>query len=346
MMNMSNKKPSIKDVAEMVGVSYATVSNVFTGKKKVNEDLQRRVREAAAKLGYFVDKNASQLRTGNKSLVAVLVPNIADSFFAEIVSRIEKNAIEAGYDIVVASTHGRADVEESRLAALMSWRPAGLIVVPTTGQPPLILNQPGFSVPTVLLDRVLSKGTSFDTVTLDNEAAGYQAGIALKDAGHTRISVVASDLSFPPIAARLRGFVEGSAVELGDLNIVEIGDDMSEQADLYPLIFNGFEPTAVFALNYTTTLKCLTTFSDAKLMIGKDVSFVAFDDYSWMSARITGVTAIKQPVEEMADAAWKQLMFRLESEVTSDEPQSVILPSTLIERDSVISVNESKTICA
>ncbi len=329
MMNMSNKKPSIKDVAEMVGVSYATVSNVFTGKKKVNEDLQRRVREAAAKLGYFVDKNASQLRTGNKSLVAVLVPNIADSFFAEIVSRIEKNAIDAGYDIVVASTHGRADVEESRLAALMSWRPAGLIVVPTTGQPPLILNQPGFSVPTVLLDRVLSKGTSFDTVTLDNEAAGYQAGVALKDAGHTKISVVASDLSFPPIAARLRGFV-----------------DMSEQADLYPLIFNGFEPTAVFALNYTTTLKCLTTFSDAKLMIGKDVSFVAFDDYSWMSARITGVTAIKQPVEEMADAAWKQLMFRLESEVTSDEPQSVILPSTLIERDSVISVNESKTICA
>lgn len=337
---MTNKKPSIKDVADLVGVSYATVSNVFTGKKKVNEELQARVREAAAKIGYHVDKTASQLRSGSKSVVAVLVPNLADTFFAEIVSRLEMNAIELGYDIVVASTHGRADVEESRLSTLMSWRPAGLIIVPTMGEYPSLLDQPGFNVPTVLMDRVISRGTRFDTVTLDNELAGFEAGLALRDAGHSSILVVASNLRFPPIAARLEGFRKGSNLTSDSIQVIEIRDEVPESEDLNRLVGSADAPTAVFALNYTTTLKCLSAFSDAGLMVGKDISFIAFDDYSWMSARITGVSAVRQPVNDMADAAWNQLMHRLRSATDENNPVAIVLPGHLIERDSVINIHK------
>ncbi|MBN8998401.1 MAG: LacI family DNA-binding transcriptional regulator, partial [Rhizobiales bacterium] len=123
---MTGKPATIKDVAKLAQVSPATVSNVFSGRKPVNDDLKESVQKAAEQLGYQVDRAASQLRSGRTRIIAVLVPDLTDSFFAAVISRLETQAFEDGYDVIVASSHDNPSAEASRLMDLLSWRPAGV----------------------------------------------------------------------------------------------------------------------------------------------------------------------------------------------------------------------------
>jgi len=337
---MKLKKTSIRDVAEAAGVSLATVSNVFSGKKRVKESSERRVREAADRLGYHVDRAASQLRSGTNTTIAVLVPNIDDTFFSTIVSEIERLAINKGYDVLVASTHGLAEVEASRISALMSWRPAGLIVVPTTGVLPDIFRSSIANLPIVLVDRTDPKTNEFDTVTIDNRKIGYSTGAYVRAKGHRHLLLVASDLSYPPIASRLEGFLEAFSAADDKVEVVELGD---EHRNGHQEVVNQLQEnpsiTAVFALNYMTTLDSLSAFSELELVVGQDISFVAFDDDLWMSARLTGLTAVRQPVKEIASTAWTRLIERIENSETKIPIQSKVLTAEIIERKSVIDIN-------
>ncbi|MDN3721475.1 LacI family DNA-binding transcriptional regulator [Roseibium salinum] len=176
---MSKRKPSIRDVAALAGVSTATVSNVFSGRKPVNDELKESVHKAARRLGYQVDRAASQLRSGRTRIIAVLVPDLTDTFFATIVSRLETAAIAEGYDVVVASSHNDRSVESSRLKALLSWRPEGLIAVPCSSVIPRELREAKGTVPMVLVDRVATQDAIADTVTIDNREAGEIAALHL-----------------------------------------------------------------------------------------------------------------------------------------------------------------------
>ncbi|MGY0398637.1 MAG: LacI family DNA-binding transcriptional regulator [Ostreibacterium sp.] len=110
---MKPKRPSIREVVAVANVSVATVSNVFSGRKRVKENLAKRVKNAAEKLGYQTNKSASQLRSGCNRIIVILVPNLTDTFFSTIVSELEQLAMDQGYDIIVASSHNRIDIEQS-----------------------------------------------------------------------------------------------------------------------------------------------------------------------------------------------------------------------------------------
>lgn len=334
------RKPSIREVAKLAEVSTATVSNVFSGKKPVNDDLKKRVRLAATQLGYEVDRAASQLRSQRNKVVTVLVPNITDTFFATIVSHLENLAFEHGYDVIVASSHDRIDVETSRIKALMSWRPAGMIAIPCSGQLSESLLNLKNICPTVLIDRVSVHATPFDTVTIDNRAAGDLACQHLANAGHENILIAASNLSFPPIRERVEGaFLAMGRSQLTKPNVIELGSELEEGAvKITNWLKQNPQPTAIFALTNVTTLSTLTALAECNIKVGQDISLVAFDDYAWMSARSTSLTAIRQPVEEVAASAWSKLLERIDSDRKNIDPNATVLDATLIERHSVKSI--------
>ncbi len=96
---------TIRDVAARAGVSVATVSNVFTGNRPVTDAVAKRVHEAADALSYKLNRAASQLRSGKVRVVGILVPNLNDTFFTSLVSKLELRAGEAGFQVLVASSH-------------------------------------------------------------------------------------------------------------------------------------------------------------------------------------------------------------------------------------------------
>jgi LacI family transcriptional regulator len=332
---MNGRRATIKDVATRAGVSIATVSNVFSGSKPVNADLRARVEKAARELSYQVDRAASQLRSGHAKVIGVLVPDLDDVFFTSLVSRLEVKAREDGYDVIVASSRDDPELEKSRLRALLGWRPSGLVAVPCTDTVPQILADEAHRLPMVLADRVVSEGAFADTVTIDNREAGEIAARHLTAMGHRDVVIAASHLAIAPIRERVRGadtFLRSATGR--PATVIELGSNGERGAEVFAHWLERHErPTAVLALTNVTTLAVLSALAARKVEMPAQVSIIGFDDYAWMSARKTALTAIRQPVDEMARAIWSRLRARIGGDEAA--PQPIELKTSLQIRDSV-----------
>lgn len=325
------KRISIKEVAKAAGVSTATVSNVFSGRKPVNPDLAEKVRKVAKDLGYTVNKAASLLRSGRNSVVCVLVPDLSDPFFTSIITRIEHHAREDGYEIIIGNSDDDVEVEAGRLNALLAWEPAGAIVIPCTDELPKCLVE-GQTPPCVLVDRIANFDVA-DTVTINNFGAGEQAAEYLAGLGHRNILMTASDLSIHPIRQRAAGAQKAVEKFGGSIRVVELGADAEDGARILGEWFESNEPpTAICATTDMTTLSVLRFLADRKIDLPSEMSVVGFDDYSWMSARRTKLTGVRQPVDQIAKAVWTQLLSRMNGQTGAIV--NTVFESELIVRDS------------
>ena len=314
---MMEKAPSIYDVARMAGVSPGTVSNVLTGRKRVSAKLVKKVEAAVKALDYRTDPRASMLRSGEAKIIAVVVPDLDNPFFTSVVSAVEQCLGPEAYEVIVASSHGEEEDEKSRLKAILAWRPAGLIVIPCSddfaGRQLIEFSK----TPYVIADRVTGNLSS-DTVSVDNEGAGAIGARHLIDLGHKDILVVASSLSLANIRQRCSGAAEAMRSHgLPEPAIVELGFSIDEaSARLSKWFDENPPPTAIQALTNFTTLSALTAFAERSLRMPGDISLIGFDDYTWMRARATPLTAIFQPVREMGRALWETLNARIKGDIS------------------------------
>ena len=332
---MSQRRSTIKDVAAQAGVSIATVSNVFSNAKPVNPDLRKRVEDAAAALDYRLDRAASQLRSGQARVVGILVPDLDDVFFTGLISRLEVMAEKDGYDVIVASSRNDPVLEKSRLHALLSWRPAGLIAVPCCDDVPDLLRSESQRLPMVLADRLAPKETFADSVLIDNAAAGALAARHLIDSGHENILIAASDLTIWPIRERVRGATEAITAAGGPAPcVLELGSSAERGAEMFSLWLDANAPPgAVFGLTNVATLAVLSGLARKQVNMPRQCSLIGFDDYAWMSARMTPLTAIRQPLDDMAQAVWQRLTQRMDGD---DAPvKQTVLAADLQIRSSV-----------
>jgi len=323
---------SIKEVAKMAGVSTATVSNVYSGKKPVNDDLVKRVCDAGNKLGYKVNRIASQLRSGKNNIVGVLVPDLSDPFFTSIITKLEELAQLSGYEIIVANSNDNEKTEQGRLDALLSWQPAGLVIIPCTDVIPSQLLGKGYVPPFVVADRVSDQNVS-DTVVIDNREAGAIAASHLIDLGHRNLLLAASDLNIFPIRERCAGAQDSVARFGATSDIVELGSKPFRGADILSNWLDSDDrPTAIIATNGMTTLAILACLAKRKVDIPNQISVVGFDDYLWMSARKTSLTAVSQPTSDIANSVWECLKARMAGEKFARK--KIVLSCTLAIRDS------------
>jgi LacI family transcriptional regulator len=330
---MVEKPCSINDVAKRAGVSPATVSNVLTGRKPVSSKLAKKVEAAVKALDYRADPLASMLRSGDAKIVAMLVPDLDNPFFTSVVSAVEQCLGKDSYEVIVASSHGEEAVERSKLKAILAWRPAGLIVVPCNDKFPSCEFIEASRTPYVIADRVTGNPNA-DTVSLDNEAAGRLAASHLIDLGHEDILIAATSLSLANIRQRCRGASEVlRSRNLPDPAIVELGFEIEAASGKFSeWLDHNSQPTAILALTNSTTLTALTTIAERGLRLSQDVSLIGFDDYAWMNARATPLTAIAQPVRDMGRILWERLSARIKGD---DSPaKHVLLPCELKLRES------------
>jgi LacI family transcriptional regulator len=332
---MDSERVTIRDVAARAGVSTATVSNVLSGNKPVNAELRQRVLRAAEELAYQVDRAASQLRSGQARVVGVLVPDLDDVFFTSLVSQLEVLAQKDGYDILVASSRDDLGLERSRIRTLLAWRPSGLIAVPCSDAIPDALRGEIGRLPIVFADRVPPEGSIVDTVAIDNREAGEIAARHLLAKGHRDILVAASSLAISPIRERIGGACELIRRTLDrEPTVIELGSnaDRGAMAFLHWLERHP-QPSAVIALTNVTTLSTLSALARMRIDIPDPISVIGFDDYPWMSARKTALSAIRQPIAEIAEAAWNRLRARMSGD--KSPPTHSVLQTSLQARDSV-----------
>jgi LacI family transcriptional regulator len=338
---MREKAPSISDVARLAGVSPATVSNALTGRKPVSPKLLKKVQTAVKVLDYQVDPLASVLRSGASKIVAVLVPDLDNPFFTSIVSSVEDCLGKDRYEVIVASSHGQESLEKSRLKAILAWRPAGLVVLPCSDEFSAQRLIRASKAPYVVADRVTNNSNA-DTVSVDNEEAGAIGARHLMDLGHRNILIAATSLNLANIRQRCggatdvlcsRGLPKPAVVELG-FAIDAAGERLSKWFDRNP------PPTAILALTNSTTLSVLTTMAERGFRIPESISLIGFDDYAWMSARATPLTAIRQPVRDIGRILWERLRARINGDVSP--AHHVRLPCELLVRASTAPLTSAR----
>jgi LacI family transcriptional regulator len=315
----ADRVPTIGDVAVLAGVSPGTVSNVLTGRRGVAPIRAARVRAAVAELGYVTDAAASHLRSSESTVLGVLVPDLTNRFFAKFVGLIESLARADGYRVLVASSGVDVMMEAAELRALAAWKPAGLIIIPCEDRFTSRKVLAGTGIPVVVADR-FERRSAVDAVGVQNTDAVRQATAHLMALGHKRILVVASMLTLCNVRERVAGARAAFAAKSKTAapEVIEAGAQLEKAAEIvFARLARMPIPTAIVALTNTTTLAALLALSRRGLAVPQDMSLVGFDDDDWMQVVRPAITAVRQPMADLARVAWSRLGARLAGDASA-----------------------------
>jgi LacI family transcriptional regulator len=328
---------TVADVAHKAGVSVSTAARVLSGNGYAAEGTRRVVLDAAAELGYVPNRIARSLRTRRTGLIGLLIGDVENSFYSAIAKNVELEAKAAGYHIVLCNSNDDPATEREYLRLLEGIQVEGLIVTPAARSVRHLSRLIQHGIVVVQVDRRI-EGLQADAVLVDNEDAAARAVERVIAAGHRRIGILTGDLQVATARQRLAGYER--AMRDHDLPIpdglIQAGsfhrDHAIEHATM--LIRSEASPTAIIAANNILAEACLLALADLGLRVPKDMSIVAFDDVEWMTMTSPPITAIRQPVADMARIAAERLLRRLRDDGLA-APTTIVLGTELRDRGSI-----------
>lgn len=334
-------RPTIRDVAELAGVSTATVSHVITKKKYVSEELEHRIKDAMNTLGYKPNTIARSLKIKRSYIIGVTVPDIANPFFAEIVEHIQKNAGKHSYRIMLYNADDSMDAEKKAIDGFLSAGVDGIISV-APRLPDAQLDK-AYGVPLVVVDR-----PSFETqsnigfVFADNYAGAVKVADYLVSHDYRRFACFAGPVDTVPNAKeRLNGFV-GRLKDLGftqnqyQVHYCEYSFDsgnktmksLLDQDDL------AGEKLAVFAPSDIMAWGAMEAIKTKGFKIPRDIALVGFDNIFYSNYLYPALSTVENPTKSLGENAVEMIIDAIENENSLDGKE-IVLETTLIERDSI-----------
>jgi LacI family transcriptional regulator len=328
-VSASRARVTLADVASQAGTSASTASRVLHGGAGVSEELSARVREVAARLGYSVNRQARSLRRGRDEAIGVALEDFTIPFFGRVVSVVERVAHERGYGVVITCA-GPGRSEEEAVEPLLSRSVAGLVVATgTAGAPEGYLAEVARDLPVVAVDAA-GPSPVFDSVGIDNRAAGRAVAAHVVSRGHREVLFVGSGPAASTVVQRRAGYEEvmraaGLVPRAADLGYLP----GPARGAALEVLRAAPEVTAVVSGVARSTMGALS----ALAALGRrDVAFAAIDDLAGLDALSPGVTVFEQDVEGLSERAAELLFERIDGR--TGPPRHVELPLRLVERGS------------
>jgi LacI family repressor for deo operon, udp, cdd, tsx, nupC, and nupG len=334
---------SIKEVARLAGVSTATVSRALANPDKVQAKTRAKVLGAVEKTGYVTNSVARSLRTRRTHTIVVLVPDITNSFFANIIQGIEQVARKNSYRILLG------DLQNDPANALpygemcAQKQADGLISLCRTI--PFPHNKTRKTVdpkwPPLVMACEYDDIIPVAGVGIDNEAAALEGVRYLADQGHRLIAYINGPESSPLCRDRLKGYRAGMA-EIGvrsTKNLIFRGNftlDSGAQAARSICAGKGM-PTALFAANDAMAIGALKLLKSRGISVPGDISMMGFDDIKFAAYCDPPLTTIHQPRSEIGALSMQMMLDQLEGRANAN--QRIQLPHELIVRESVVAIS-------
>ena len=333
------KKETLVSIAERSGCSISTVSRVLSGnaaKYRISQRTVARVTEEVKRCNYTPSLLAKGLRTNRTDTIGLLIPNIENSFFANVAGVVIRESRNYNYKVVVVDTQEDERNEQDGLSALLARRVDGIIAAPCGNDAALFASVQEGGMPLVLIDRYLPDAGMLSYVTTDNYRGAVMAAEYLLENGHRRIACIQGTPHSMPVRDRVRGFGDTlRAHGLGD-RIVVTGEDFSVQngyLETKLALAREERPTAIFALSNLILLGVVKAVHESGLRIPDDISVVSFDDNMLFNYLDPAITCIGQPTDEIGTLAVKLLIRAVREPGAA--PSHLHLPPSLIIRRSV-----------
>lgn len=340
---------TIKDIARKAGVSVATVSRVMNEYKWVSPEVRDRVKRVIEEENYRPNYSASIMATGRSNMIAVIVPNIANPFFAQFTGIVSKRLMEAGYVAVLYQTDNDAAEEEAYFASPIMRMSDGIINVTDAlnNKTLLKLIRPfrEKNKPILFLDRYLPANVA-DCVINDNVGGMHSAVEHLWKNGHRRIGMICGSSGATIVSDKLSGF-RAAMKEMG-LTVREAylrsGDWTVEtgRREMERLLKLPEPPTAVIACNNCICEGALETIEAFGMQAGKSYSLIGMEE-SDSDARLfkrLGITTLKLDSARLAEYACKYILEHLSSNETPYYFTTTEFRVELIVRRSVVNIGK------
>jgi DNA-binding LacI/PurR family transcriptional regulator len=289
------KKATIREVACLSGVGIATVSRVINGNYPVSEAVRADVWKAINTLNYRPNIAARSLKTQKSKMAGVIVADLSNLFFMQLVKGLEKELSAHGYNMILAAHDEDPGKERELVEMLLENNVAAIVTTTCQTDNRYFASLKDTGVPIILVDRVMD-GLPLDCISEDNEDASFRAVRSLTDNGHRRIAVVNGLLTVSTAALRYSGYLR--ALREADIPvfapyIVDAGNGTAYPATLRLFSLPARDwPTAMFCTNNRRAEGALRALKELDLSVPRDISMVSYGDISlpWLfSIRLTHV---------------------------------------------------------
>jgi LacI family transcriptional regulator len=304
---------TIRDVAELAGVSIGTVSNVLNNPTMVAPATRARVLAAIESTGFVRSTAAHQLRGGKSRSVGVVILDVSNPFFTDMVRGAEQALRDEGYVLVLCSTDESPERERHYLGLLEEHRVEGVLITPAERELAHVVALAGRGIPTVLLDRSAPAG-SLCSVTVDDVRGGELAAAHLLSSGHERIALVNGPSSIRQCADRRRG-ARRAARRLGldvDTAVAEIAvpalTDVHGERAAERLLGELAGVDAVMCANDLLALGVLRGLAARGVSVPDEMAVVGYDDVAFAAMLSPSLSSVRQPKLELGIAGAELLL--------------------------------------
>jgi LacI family transcriptional regulator len=324
---------TIRDVANMAGVVPSTVSHVINNTAPVSDGTRQRVFDAIQKLGYRRNVLASSLRQQTTMTIGLLVPNIAEPLFAELVRGVSEEAAAAGYGVILGHTAYDPVLEDRQLARMLDRRVDGLIIVPDDEHRLDPFRH--LDVPIVTVNRqTMPHYEDPPSVEIDNLRAGYLATKHLIGLGHTQIGMITN----LPDCGRFHGYkiaLEEAGLVFSERRVVMAAEQTTDLVGQGRLamqrLLRETHMTACFVIDDVRAVGALEALHDAHIAVPREMALIGCGDLQVASLTRPRLTTISHPKMRLGVQAVR-LLLDLFNDSTSET--RIIMPVELVVRET------------
>lgn len=315
-------RTSIKDIAQELGVSNATVSLVLNGKEKegrVGKEMAERIRQKAIEMNYEPNNLARSLRMGQSYTIGLIIADISNLFFANLAFHIQEQAEKYGYSVIITNTNENESKMKKMIQVLKSRQVDGFIIVPTDHGKEDISKLMESNIPIVLLDRYFP-GLNVSHVVVDNYHASFKAANHLISNNCQRIGLVIYNNNLPHMLERKRGYIEALQKTshydpslIKEISYTNIKEDVLLAVEE---LLNGEYPIdgIYFATNSISVIG-IKHMIRQQINIPDDVKVICFDENDAFDLTHIPIPFVQQPIPEMGKTAVEILIKEIKKEM-------------------------------
>jgi LacI family repressor for deo operon, udp, cdd, tsx, nupC, and nupG len=323
------QRPTIYDVARVAGVAPSTVSRAFSRPGRVNSDTAQHIREVAEELGYRVNPIARALSTQLTRMIALVVSDITNPFYFEIIRGAEEAAAAAGYTMILSDTRESDVLERQALERAMPAVEG--IVLASSRMSDSGIRMTAKQKPLIVLNRAI---TDVPSVVTDNARGARRALEHLAELGHEAVTYVAGPDASYADGQRWRALLE-ACHEL-DLQVRRVGPNPPTVGAGARAVgqLNLSTTSAVIAYNDQLAIGLMRGLDSARVRVPRDISVIGFDNVLLAELVTPGLTTVAAPLKLMGATAVQHLMVSMGGARADRREQAIVLPTTLVVRAS------------
>ncbi|MCT4604527.1 MAG: LacI family transcriptional regulator [Marinisporobacter sp.] len=328
---------TINDIARESGVSRATVSRVLNNSGYVKDETRQKVLKAIKELNYTPSAIARSLSTRKTNTIGVIVPEINDPFFGEVIKGVSEVADEHNLNIILFNTDDNVEKELKALQLLKEQRIQGILITPALTEKKENREYLGtlekFGIPIILIDGHV-KYENFSGVFIDHIKGAYDGTEALIKEGHKKIAIINGQMDSRPAKERFIGYkkaLEEYHIPLEERYIF-YGEYKYEHAyEITKKILKMEDPpTAIFVSSNMMILGCMKAFYEKKVHIPRDMAIIGFDKLEVLNIIGMNISCINGPTLKLGKKGMKMLIDRLHDEKNKEIKRTILLPEIIL----------------